>query len=370
MDAFWDSIFLDNTIRQYAVVIAVVLLAYMLKKFIGRYISSWAYFLLKSMDRHVEKKYFVDLIIGPVENFLFVLVSFFAIKSLNFPAQLNGRIFRLSAADFIEAAGEFVIIYYFIRMLLRLVDYMALVMGKKADLTPSQDDNQLIVFFKDFVKVILLMIGVLVMLKVIFHQDISKVLAGLSIVGAAIALAARESIENLIASFIIFFDKPFSVGDLLRVNNVTGVVEHIGLRSTRIRTVEKTFVTVPNKQMVDSIVDNLTQRTHRRGELRVQVDARTKSGQIETLILGIKAVLQGPSIEDYNVQLSEITQNAFVITADFVSSPLDFKEFNHMKDQINLRVIKLLEENGLNLSGQDNTIRIVRDQPSSPEESV
>jgi MscS family membrane protein len=318
------------------------------------------------MGRPIEKSSFMDLIIGPVENFLFVLISFFAIKSLNFPTLLNAKIFRLNAADFLEAAGEFIIIYFFIRMLLRLVDYMALVMGKKADLTPSQDDNQLIVFFKDFVKVILLMIGVLVMLQVIFHQDISKVLAGLSIVGAAIALAARESIENLIASFIIFFDKPFTVGDLLKVNNVTGVVEHIGLRSTRIRTVEKTFVTVPNKQMVDSIVDNLTQRTHRRGELRVQVDARTKSEKLEALIVGVKGILQSPSIEDYNVQLSEITQNAFVITADFISSTLDFKEFNQMKDKINVNVIKLLEENGLSLSGQDNTVRIVRDQPSSP----
>lgn len=367
MDAFWDRIFLENTMRQYGIVVAIILLAYILKKFIGRYISSWAYFLLKSMGRYVEKKHFMDLIIGPVENFLFVLISFFAIKTLNFPALLNGKLFRLRAVDLIEAAGEFIIIYFFIRMLLRLVDYMALVMGKKADLTPSQDDNQLIVFFKDFVKVILLMIGALVMLQVIFHQDITKVLAGLSIVGAAIALAARESIENLIASFIIFFDKPFTVGDLLRVNNVMGVVEHIGLRSTRIRTVEKTFVTVPNKQMVDSIVDNLTQRTHRRGELRVQVDARTKSDKLETLIAGVKVVLQGPSIEDYNVQLSEITQNAYVITADFISSMLDFKEFNQMKDNINVSIIKLLEENGLNLSGQDNTIRIVTDQPSSPE---
>ncbi len=367
MELFWDRIFLDNSVRQYGIVIAVILLAYILKKFFGRYVSSWIFMLLRSMGRAIEKSSFVNLIVGPIENFLFVLISFFAIKSLNFPAPLNVKIFRVGSPDMVEAIGEFIIIFFFIRMLLRLVDYMALVMGKKADLTPSQDDNQLIVFFKDFVKVILLMIGVLVMLQVVFQQDISKVLAGLSIVGAAIALAARESIENLIASFIIFFDKPFTVGDLLKVNNITGVVEHIGLRSTRIRTVEKTYVTMPNKQMVDSIVDNLTLRTHRRGEIRVQIDARTKSDQVNTLLTGLKEILKRDSVEDVNVQLSEITQNAYVVTGDFVSSTLDFKAFNLIKDEINLDIIKLLEEIGLSLSGQDNTIRIVRDQPSSPK---
>jgi MscS family membrane protein len=79
--------------------------------------------------------------------------------------------------------------------------------------------------------------------------------------GAALALAARESLENIIASFIIFFDKPFVTGDNLKIQQVTGTVERIGLRSTRIRTADKTLVSVPNKQMVDSIVDNLSMRT-------------------------------------------------------------------------------------------------------------
>jgi MscS family membrane protein len=360
MDVFWDSIFLDNTMRQWAIVIAVILLAYILKKFIGRYISSWAFMLMKSMGRFIDKASFVDLIIGPVENFLFVLISFLAIKTLTFPEILNVKIFRIFTVDILEAIGEFIIIYFFIRMLLRLVDYMALVMGKEADLTPSQDDNQLIVFFKDFVKVILLMIGALVMLQVIFHQDLTKVLAGLSIVGAAIALAARESIENLIASFIIFFDKPFTVGDLLKVNNVTGVVEHIGLRSTRIRTVEKTFVTVPNKQMVDSVVDNYTLRTYRRGEIKVTVDASTTSVQLENLIAGIKGMLETNGLADFNVQFAEIVNDGFTVHFDYLTNLMDWKEFLLQKDKINLSMMRLLEDLSIELAGKHSVINVVK----------
>jgi MscS family membrane protein len=83
-----------------------------------------------------------------------------------------------------------------------------------------------------------------------FNLDVGSFLTGLSIVGAAVALSLRESLENLIASFVIFFDKPFTTGDVVKVQGITGTVEKIGLRSTRIRTEQKTYVTVPNKQMV------------------------------------------------------------------------------------------------------------------------
>ncbi|HEX5669879.1 MAG TPA: mechanosensitive ion channel domain-containing protein, partial [Chitinophagaceae bacterium] len=370
MQEFWSRVFLDNTIKQYAIVIAVIFVAYLLKKFIGRYVSSWVFILMKTLGRQVEKQAFVDLIIGPMQSFLFVVISYLSIKSLSFPTILDRKMFSLRTPDLLEGFGELLIIFLFFKMILRLVDYMALIMEKKAHLTPQHDDNQLIVFFKDFVKVILIIVAILVTIKIVFHEDISKVLAGLSIVGAAIALAARESLENLIASFIIFFDKPFTTGDLLKVNNITGTVESIGLRSTRIRTVEKTFVTVPNKQMVDSVVDNLALRTHRRGELKVNMDAKTSAADVEATIAGIKDLLKNYGLEDYNVQLTDIVPGSYVITADYLSRILDWKEFLLLKDKINVGVIKLMEDLNLSISGKDNTVKIVRDQPSSPKGSA
>jgi MscS family membrane protein len=370
MQEFWSRVFLDNTLKQYAIVIAVIFVAYLLKKFISRYFSSWVFMLMKSLGRQIEKQALVEMIVGPMQSFLFVVISYVAIKTLNFPVMLDWKILSVRTPDITEAIGEMLIIMFVFKMLLRLVDYMALIMEKKAHLTPEHDDNQLIVFFKDFVKVILIIVAILVTVKIVFHQDISKVLAGLSIVGAAIALAARESLENLIASFIIFFDKPFTTGDLLRVNNITGTVESIGLRSTRIRTVEKTFVTVPNKQMVDSVVDNLALRTHRRGELKVNMDAKTSAAEVEATIAGIKDLLKNYGLEEYNVQLTDIVPGSYVITADYLSRILDWKEFLLLKDKINVGVIRLMEDLNLSISGKDNLVKIVRDQPSSPKGSA
>ena len=110
------------------------------------------------------------------------------------------------------------------------------------------------------------------------------------------ALAAKESLENLIASFVIFFDKPFYTGDVVKVNNITGTVEHIGLRSTRIRTQEKTLVTVPNKQMVDSVVDNLSMRNQRRAEIKLEFVPKTTTENIENLITELKKILQSGKV--------------------------------------------------------------------------
>src|SRR4030095_7067980 len=108
--------------------------------------------------------------------------------------------------------------------LLRIIDFIAIILEQKANMTESQSNNQLIVFFKDFFKVILVILGILMILKFGFNFRITSLITGLSLAGAAIALATRESIENLIASFIIFFDHPFSTGDNVKVQNITGIL--------------------------------------------------------------------------------------------------------------------------------------------------
>ena len=361
MDQFWDHIILDNSVRQYAVVFGIILVAYLLKKFVSLYAALAFFGIMKLMGRSIERKAFLELVKGPVEIFLFVLISFFALLNLNFPGILFYSFYSTNTQRLITGIAEAVIIILFFLTLLRGIDYMTLVLEKKADKTEGQEDNQLIIFFKDFLKVILIIIGVLTMLKFVFNQEISQILAGLSIVGAAIALAARESIENLIASFIIFFDKPFTTGDQLKVNNITGIVERIGLRSTRIRTAEKTYVTVPNKQMVDSIVDNLSLRTHRRGELKLEIDLRTTTDAIVEFEEGIRKILQHKYITESSVLLSDIAQQSYIISVEYFSVAIGINEFNKMKQEINLQIMKLMEISPVTIKG--NEIRIVRDHP-------
>lgn len=254
MNEWLDKIWLDNPVRHYLVVILVILFVLALKKFISRYLAGLLYRVVHSVWKDVDKRSFINLVVRPLGNFLLILVAIISLHKLRFPAELDVDVYRFTVGQLLRGLGTIILIVAFIGLLLRMIDFIAIILEKRANLTPDQSDNQLIVFFKDFFKVMLVIVGIMLVIKFAFEMNIGSLLTGLSIVGAAIALALRESLENLIASFIIFFDKPFTTGDLVKVQNVTGSVEKIGLRSTRIRTDQKTFVTVPNKGPVSTMV--------------------------------------------------------------------------------------------------------------------
>ncbi len=358
MNDFLEQVWMDNTVKNYFIVAGVILFVILLKRFISRYLAGLLYRLVHKIWKEVDKKSFTNLLIQPLGFFLLILVSIIALHKLNFPARLNIEVYDYSVKVILHAIGTIILIVSFIWLLLRIIDFVAMILEIKANLTPDQSDNQLVVFFRDFFKVIISIVGVIMVLNYVFDVNVGSLITGLSIIGAAIALALRESLENLIASFIIFFDKPFTTGDLVKVQNVTGTVEKIGLRSTRIRSDNKTFVSVPNKQMVDSILDNLSLRTQRRGDLKLEISLQTPSGKIESVVAGIKKIMDRPEIEEENILFNEITSSAFIIQSDYYTAPLTIKEFNAIKQEINLQALKLIEALGVEIAGASTDVRV------------
>ena len=113
----------------------------------------------------------------------------------------------------------------------------------------------MIPFAIDIAKVLTIVLGVVMILGNVFEVNVTALVTGLGIGGVAFALASKESLENLLGSFTIFFDKPFTVGDIVTLGGVTGIVEKVGFRSTRIRTFDKSVVTVPNKNIISTELD-------------------------------------------------------------------------------------------------------------------
>ena len=348
----------DNPVKSYLIVAGVILFVLLLKKVISQYFAGLIYQLVHVAFRGIDKRSFADLVAKPLGLFLMILVSIVALHKLTFPGYWDIEVYKYSSKEIIHTVGTIVLVVAFIWLLLRMIDFIALILERKADLTPSQADNQLIIFFKDFFKVVIGIIGILMILKAGFGFNISSLITGLSIATAAIALALRESLENLIASFIIFFDKPFTVGDLVHVQQVTGTVERIGLRSTRIRTDQKTFVTVPNKQMVDSILDNLSLRTQRKAEIKLEIGTGGSVEDLNKFIGAVKAKFDHPQIEESSVYFLEIRSNSYLIQIDFFTAPISIKEFNILKQQKNLEILKLMEEMDIDLAGASSEIRI------------
>jgi MscS family membrane protein len=358
MNEFLDQVWLDNTVRSYLIVVLIILFVLIVEKYIAHYVAGLIFHFVKSAWKDVDKKTFTSLVARPLGFFLVILVAVTTLSKLRFPVQLNVEIYRVTAKELMQSVGSLVLIISFIKLLLRMIDFISIILHIRADRTHDTTDNQLVVFFKDFFKVVLSIIGLLMILKFSFGLKIGNLLTGLSLVGAAIALALRESLENLIASFIIFFDKPFSMGDTVKVHAFTGTVEKIGLRSTRIRTEQKTFITVPNKQMVDSIIDNLSLRTQRKGELRLEIDLSTPSATLDQLINGIRKITNRKEIENFNVLLNDITPSAFIILIEYFTGPVTSIEFNAVKEQVNFEILRWMEEMDVELAGSSTDVRI------------
>jgi MscS family membrane protein len=359
MNDFLNRIYFDNTVGSYLMVAIIILIAIIIKRYLARSIAELIFHFVNRVWKDVDKKVFINLVVRPLGFFLAVLVAMISLYKLNFPHQLNIDIYRITLREFLHGLGSFVIILSFIRLLLRMIDFIAIILHIRADQTEDPTDNQLIVFFKDFFKVILVLVGLLMIVKFAFGFNISNLLTGLSLVGAAIALALRESLENLIASFIIFFDKPFRLGDSVRVQTFTGTVEKIGLRSTRIRTDQKTYITVPNKQMVDSILDNLSLRTQRKGELRLDLGLSTTAAELDQFIINTRKILDRPEIESSTVLLNDITHTAIQVIIDYFTGPVTQNEFNSVKEQINFQVLKLMESMNLQIAGTSTDVKII-----------
>lgn len=358
MYKFLEEVWFDNTLRMYLLTAGVICFVLLVRKYFAHLVARLIFQLVKSIWSEVDQRSFTNLVIRPLGSFLVILVSIVTLHKLNFPSQLDVDIYRTTLKALIHTLATIVLIIAFIRLQLRMIDFIAMILHAKADRSHDASDNQLVVFFKDFFKVLLGIVGLLMVLKFAFGYNISNLLTGLSIVGAAIALALRESLENLIASFIIFFDKPFTTGDVVKVHAFTGTVEKIGLRSTRIRTDQKTYISVPNKQMVDSILDNLSLRTQRKGELRLELSLQTSPEKLQFIITGIRQILNRREVESSVVLLNDITPSAFNILVDYFTGPVTMNDFNIVKEEINFSVLRLLDAEKVELSGASTDVRI------------
>jgi MscS family membrane protein len=357
---FLDKIILDNTVRSLIVACTIILLAIIFKRFLSHYIASFIFLFVGKRWKFITKEEFTSLTLKPLGWFIVIVITDFVLGKLNYPSSLAFNIKGIPFNAILDKIGNGAIIISFFYFIISGINFLSIILEKSNDANDKGHD-QVIVFFRDLLKIIIVFIALLFILKIVFNQNIGSLLTGLSIVGAALALAARESLENLIASFIIFLDKPFFTGDTLKVNNVSGTVERIGLRSTKIRTPDKTLVTVPNKQMVDSVVDNMSLRSMRRSEQKIIVSDKSTKVHVQQLIDNIKKILADKNTEivKSNVFFTEYSKDGVVIFIEYFTPPFSKHEFDQVKESINFSLMELMEKNELELNAGGSTINII-----------
>ena len=153
--------------------------------------------------------------------------------------------------------------------------------------TETKMDDMLVPIIVGIIRIVIVMVGVLLVLQNLGYS-VTSLLAGLGLGGAAIALAAKDTISNFFGSLVVFLDKPFEIGDWVIINGVDGVVEEIRLRTTVIRTWDRSVVTLPNSQLTTANVNNYTRMTSRKMSFVLAVSYASKSTEIEYIVEEVK----------------------------------------------------------------------------------
>lgn len=223
-------------------------------------------------------------------------------------------------------------------------------------------------------RIFLLIIFTLFIAENVFNADVTAWLAGLGIAGLAVSLAAQDSLKNLFGSVAVLMDRPFSLGDRIIFNTIDGVVEVIGFRSTRIRTMQGNLVTVPNMKFTDGIIENLTVRPFFHRKLNVSLSPDTPPARIREAIGICEQVLNEPEITDGvdrdqrppRITLAEITADSLVLEVLYwysVGPQRDFWTFREHVSRVNLRLLEALRKGNPGLLAQNAPCDIRPDTP-------
>jgi MscS family membrane protein len=182
---------------------------------------------------------------------------------------------------------------------------------------------------------------------------VTSVIAGLGIGGVALALAAQKTVENLFGSVSILADQPFRVGDTIRVDTIEGTVESIGLRSTRVRTVDRTVVIFPNGKLADMRIESLGPRERIRFTTKLQLSRATTVAQIESVRAAVKKRLDthgSVKKEDVSVRLIGIGEASYDIEVAAPIETLDANEFAKIREELLVAFIDIVETSGATLA--------------------
>lgn len=250
-------------------------------------------------------------------------------------------------------------------IMFRMADYLSERIQRKRIEKQNKVHENFLPFLRTTFKVVIVTIGLLFIL-VSLGVEILPLIAGLSIGGIAIALAAQETIKNIFGSITVFTDRPFDVGDWIIFQDGEGTVEEIGVRSTRIRSFNNSIITVPNGKLMDMTIDNMGRRDYRRYVLNLEVDITTPIELLETFIEGLRVLIQLHPItrnDLYYVYLVNMTSAYFQILVQtyFVSEDMDGE---YKAKQIFLTdIIKLARELGIRFALPAQSLQLHKAEP-------
>ena len=201
-----------------------------------------------------------------------------------------------------------------------------------------------------------------------FGYPVATVLAGLGIGGIALAFGAQKTIENLFGSISLASDQPFRVGDFVRIEDFVGNVERIGMRSTQIRTLDRTLISIPNGKLAEMRIEDFASRDRVRLNATIGVVYETTRAQIEHIVAGMEEVLRDhPRIwpDTIVVRFAGFGTSSLEIEVLAWFRTSDFNVFRDCRQDVLLGFMRVVEESGSRFAFPTQTVHLVTEAPGA-----
>lgn len=252
--------------------------------------------------------------------------------------------------------------------LYRLVDVAEFYLHRLVARTESRLDDMLVPVVRKALRITIAIIAVLLISENVLGQGkIQSLLLGAGVGGIAVALAAKETVANFFGSVTIFADRPFQMGELVKIGEHTGSVEEVGFRSTRLRTLDGHLVTIPNSTVAGATIDNIAKRPwicrtsniaityssgHAKSERAVQL--------IKEILAGVPEVNGDPDLPP-RVYFSDFGDWSLNISMTYWVKPSDYWLFQAVNERVNVEIMKRFETEQIEFAFPSQTLYMKKD---------
>ena len=328
----------ENTTTHMVICCLFLAAAILLRRLVTTIIFNLLKRLAAKTETTLDDKLFPALE-APVATFVMVTGIFAALKVLKLSETVDRSIGYGSTVAF------FLVIFWgLLRAFNAILDH-ASEMAKERQMGVAA----FMPWIKKTLVALFVVIGVLITIQSLGY-NVSTILSGLGIGGLAFALAAQDTIANLFGSLVVAIDQPFKVGETVKIGANTGTVEEIGLRSTKIRLVDKSLVVIPNKLVSSEAITNLSRFTQRRIEQVIGINYDATPEQLRFIVEDIRQCILAEAAVDTNsvmVFFRDLSASSLDLWIVYVAQGPDFQQSLALKQRVNLEIMRLVAARGL-----------------------
>jgi small-conductance mechanosensitive channel len=352
MYSFWDKLVWGNAIRDWAFAVIVMIISILLLRL-------FRYVVLKRLKKFSEKSVntFDDFVVAVIQTcvmpLLYGLVIYFSLQYLIFDAK---------AQKVMHIAIMVISTFFVVRIITSVISYFVenFIRSQAEQETRKKQARGILIIIKGVVWMV-----ALVFLVDNFGYDITTIITGLGIGGIAIALAAQTILGDLFSYLVIFFDKPFEIGDFIIVDDKMGTVEYIGIKTTRLRTLSGEQLVCSNTDLTNSRVHNYKRMERRRVVFNFGVVYGTPAEKLQKIPLMMKAAIEAQKLTQFD-RAHFLSFGAYSLDFEVVYYVLsaDYNQYMDIQQNINLQLFTQFEEAQIEFAFPTQTVLF--DKASEP----